>query len=370
MSLVKANTYQDASGGSNAVFSGVASPPNSMGFRNRIINGNMAIDQRNAGAAVTSGYPVDRFSASFAGTGVVSCARSTVAPGGFTNSLSATVTTPDSSIAAGDIYRFFQNVEGLNMADLQFGSASASAITISFWVRSSVTGTYSVGIQNNGSNRSYATTYTVNVANTWEYKTLTIPGDTTGTWLTDNSVGIRLLWDLGSGSTWDQTANTWAATNTWKTSSQTNWISTNGATWYITGVQLEAGTNASPFERRDYGRELMMCQRYAYVNRVLSGIFGAFGLSGFFENTTTALIPIRHPVEMRASPTYSFSAANTFYTQTTSNVTPTAIALGNASIFGGVINATVSGVTAGNGFHLIRNNNNGSETTITASAEL
>jgi hypothetical protein len=306
------------------------------------------------------------------GSAVVSMQQSTVAPAAFYNSLLCTVTTADASLAASDLTALHQKIEGVNVADIGWGTASAQAVTLSFQVRSSITGTYGVGIQNNSSNRSYPSTITINAADTWETKTITIPGDTTGTWnIGTTSTALYVFFSLGAGADFTGgTTNAWNAADRRGASGQVNWAGTSGATFYITGVQLEVGSVATPFERRPYGTELALCQRYAYVNRVLSGSFGAFGLSGFFETTTVGLVPIRHPVEMRAAPTYSFSAANTFYTQTTSNVTPTAIALGNASIFGGVINATVSGVTAGNGFHLIRDNNNGSETTITASAEL
>ena len=269
MSTVKANTYQDASGGSNAVFSGVASPPNSMGFRNRIINGDMRISQAQAGASISvstdpspRNFPVDRFFCSASGGGVYTAQRSTTAPAGFTNSLILTVTTADSSIAAGDVYYMCQAIEGFNVADLGWGSASAQTITLSFWVRSSIAGTYSGALRNNAVNRAYAFSYTINAANTFEYKTVTITGDTSGTWTTDNSCGIFVDWDLGSGTNFNGTANAWSAGNFLRNSSGTNWIGTNGATFYITGVQLEAGTVASPFERRDYGRELIMCQRY------------------------------------------------------------------------------------------------------------
>ena len=285
--------------GTAATLSSINGGPIS-GARNRIINGDMRIDQRNAGAAVTAGgsYPVDRFQVNLVGGGVVSFSRSTVAPAGFTNSLSATVTTPDSSIASADYYRFLQIIEGFNAADLQFGTASASPVVASFWVRSSVTGTYSLGLQNNNSSRSYVASYTISAANTWELKTLTIPGDTSGTWLTDNSAGIRLFWDLGSGSSWDQAPNTWSATNTWKSSSQASWISTNGATFYITGVQLEAGTVATPFERRSYGQELALCQRYYQRYSNLS-------MRQYVSNVMR--FDTQLPVQMRANPTFTRS---------------------------------------------------------------
>jgi len=352
--------------------SSVFNASSSMGFKNRIINGDMRIDQRNNGASVTptdAQYTIDRWNAGLTQASKFSVQRSTVAPAGFTNSLLVTSLSAY-SVAAGDLFRVSQYIEGFNAADLGWGAAGAQTVTLSFWVRSSLTGTFSGALLNSAVNRSYPFTYSISAANTWEQKSVTIAGDTSGTWLTDSGIGIRVGFSLGAGATFSGTAGAWAGATYTAATGAVSVVGTNGATFYITGVQLEKGSTATSFDYRPYGTELALCQGYAYVNRVLTGIFGAFGLSGFFETTTVALIPIRHPVEMRASPTYSFSAANTFYTQTTFNITPSAIALGNANIFGGVLNATVSGATAGNGFHLIRNNNNGSETTITASAEL
>jgi hypothetical protein len=300
MSLVKANTYQDASGGSNAVFSGVASPPNSMGFRNRIINGNMVIDQRNAGASVTGNfvYTVDRWAQAMSGGGVLTAQRSTTAPANFTNSLSMTVTTADSSIAAGDYYWLYQVIEGLNCADLGWGTASAQSVTLSFQVRSSVTGTFSGGVENAAGNRGYVFTYTINAANTWETKTVTIPGDTTGTWATDNTAGIQLNFDMGTGSTRTvSTANVWGAQRGIGLTSATKLISTGSATWFVTGVQLEAGSVASPFERRDYGRELMMCQRY----------YEASGGTQTLAAAANTIMPAYFAVAKRAAPTVTYN---------------------------------------------------------------
>lgn len=266
MSQVNATSFKDASGGSNAVLYGVAAPANSMGFRNRIINGDMRIDQRNAGASVTGSaatytFPVDRFKFYSSAASKLSGQRSTTAPTGFTNSLlmtSLAATTP----AAGDEYQIYHMIEGFNIADLGWGTASAQTVTVSFWVRSSLTGTFSGAVNNNGGTRSYVFTYAISAANTFEYKTITIPGDTTGTWETGNLMGLQIVWDLGSGSNLNGTAGAWASGFDTRASGAVSVVGTSGATFYITGVQLEAGSVASPFERRDYGRELMMAQRY------------------------------------------------------------------------------------------------------------
>jgi hypothetical protein len=238
------------------------------GTRNRIINGDMRIDQRNAGAAVTINvntevYVIDRFLGSGqAADGVFTIQRSTTAPTGFTNSLLATVTTADASIGAAQYYFLHQRVEGFNCADLGFGTASASTVTLSFWVRSSLTGTFSGALSNSAYTRAYPFTYTINAANTFEYKTITIPGDSSGTWLTDNGTGLRVYWDLGVGTDNRAAAGAWTASGRIGATGSTNWIATNGATFYITGVQLEPGSTATPFERRSYGQELALCQRY------------------------------------------------------------------------------------------------------------
>ncbi|NBX51738.1 hypothetical protein EBT25_17825, partial [bacterium] len=237
------------------------------GTRNRIINGDMRIDQRNAGASVnTNGsYPVDRFRQDFAGGGVITAQRSTTAPAGFTNSVSLTVSTADSSIAAGDYYLLQHRIEGFNTADFGFGAAGAATVTMSFWARSSVTGTYGAALHNDNDTRAYVFTYTINAVNTWEYKTITIAGDTTGTWSTGNTTGISIIFDFGSGTNFNGTAGTWAGSNVFRTSGCVNWIANSGATFYITGVQLEPGTVATLFERIDYSESLRRCQRYYQV---------------------------------------------------------------------------------------------------------
>ena len=239
--------------------------------KNRIINGDFRIDQRNAGASVTAAvgytYSVDRFAGYAAVASKFTMQQSTTAPTGFVNSAlmtSSAATTP----AASDAYGFLQRIEGYNISDLGWGTANAKTITISFWVRSSITGTYAVTITNSYA-RCYPAEYTISVANTWEQKSVTIAGDTSGTWLTTNGIGAELWFDLGSGSTFYGTANSWNGSLKVRTSSSSNWIGTNGATFYITGVQLEIGTSATPFERRLYNQELANCQRY-YQTSIVS----------------------------------------------------------------------------------------------------
>ena len=312
----------------NATFASSVNAPNTFGFKNRIINGAMVIDQRNAGASVTINsaawtYTVDRFCALGQATdGVYTAQQSSTVPTGFTKSLLVTITTADASIAAGQIYALRQTIEGYNIADLNWGTANAKSCTLSFWVRSSVTGTFSGCINNEGT-ASYPFTYTINAANTFEYKTVTLDGPTSGTWGSTNSHGIRLTWSLGVGSTYSGTGNVWNySTEYFAASSTTNLIATNGATWYITGVQLETGTKATSFDYRDFSRELVLCQRY-FCSSFNIGVAPAYnaggGMIGKGANGATAepIICWQFPVSMRTAPTvttYNPSASNNQWT--------------------------------------------------------
>ena len=268
MSSISVNTITDASGGATTSINGFTPSVSNMAGRNRIINGDMRIDQRNAGASVTvntwSAYPVDRFFGSFRpSTGTATAQQVSDAPSNFVYSLKLTQASVTIQAAA-DYYGIIQRIEGYNVADMNFGSANAKTFTLSFWVKSSVTGTYGLAFQNiNATRRSYVTTYTINSANTWEQKTITVAGDQSGTWEVTNSSGLVIQWDLGSGSDYQtSTLNAWQTSNVIQASGATRWIDTNGATFYITGVQLEAGSVATPFEHRQYGQELYLCKRY------------------------------------------------------------------------------------------------------------
>ena len=308
MSTVKANSFTDASGGSNAVLYGVAAPANSMGFRNRIINGDMRIDQRNAGASVTpngGSYTLDRWSGQTSQSGKFSVQRnagSVTPPTGFTNYLGVTSLSAY-SVTSTDYFNIAQNVEGFNVADLGWGTANAQSITISFWVRSSLTGTFGGALNNSGASRSYPFTYSISAANTWEQKTLTIAGDTSGTWLTDNGVGVTVAFGLGAGATRSGTAGVWASSWFQSATGAVSVVGTNGATFYLTGVQLEAGSVASPFERRDYGRELMMCQRY-------------YEVAGTRAATTSATGGVNQGIGWKASKRAAPTVTSTFSTGT------------------------------------------------------
>jgi len=357
---VNTDIVSDSSGGRLAPISSV--------FRNRIINGGCVIDQRNAGASVTvnsttTQYAVDRFQARGDSVGVFTIQQSSTAPAGFVNSLVATVTTPDSSIAAGRIYFLRQNIEGFNVADLNWGTANAKTVTLSFWVYSSLTGNFGGAIQNNSNARSYPFSYTVSSANTWTQVSVTIAGDTTGTWTTNNTSGMRIDWCLGAGSTFTTTANSWAAGEYYGFTGQTQLISTNGATFYITGVQLEVGSSATGYEYRQYGQELALCQRYYYqstpttYNGVGSGVF----ISGVRTN-----IYIKHPVSMRTAPTWGYSGTITM--AGTGNYVASAILVYYAGLDSSRVDFTVSGATSGQGCMAFTNN--GSTDYVYGSAEL
>jgi hypothetical protein len=313
MSTLAVNTITNAAGANTAQINGMTPTAQSLqGFRNRLINSDMRIDQRNNGASVSistaaNTYTLDRWRANASGGGVFSVQRSTTAPAGFTNSLLATVTTVDSSIGSGDFYHVRQSIEGFNFSDFGFGSASAQSITLSFWVRNSLTGTFTVLLRNEAGNRGYLATYTVNTANTWEQKSITIAGDTTGTWATDNTSAVIVSFVLGSGST--QTTGVWGTSTVEAATGMTQWISTIGATFYITGVQLEAGSVATPFERMDYGRALLMCQRYYVGGFIAPGYL--FGVqNGGTASEQRMSISEALPVEMRATPTVTYTFTN------------------------------------------------------------
>jgi hypothetical protein len=281
-------------------------------FKNRIINGAMVIDQRNAGASVTptdGQYSLDRWKCRLGQSSKYSVqqnAGSVTPPAGFTNysgitSLSAF--TP----ASGDYFNFQQLIEGFNFADCGWGTANAKTVTLSFWVRSSLTGTFAGRLANSAIDRVNVFTYSISAANTWEQKSITIAGDTSGTWVgATNGVGVVLAFDLGSGSSFETaTTGSWITTDSIRTASSVRLISTNGATWYITGVQLEVGTQATTFTTAggSYGAELVLCQRYyqIYATPQMRFFTNTTASSGFSISNETL------PVTMRATPSISYS---------------------------------------------------------------
>lgn len=328
------------------------------GRRNLIINGAMVQDQRNGGSSVTptaSGtYTLDRWRANISVSSKFSVQQSTEAPAKHTNSLLVT-SLAATTVSASNQYFIGTRLEGYNIAHLKFGTADAQSITLSFWVRSSLTGTFGAGVFNNAANRCYPISYTISNANTWEQKTVTIPGDTSGTWLTNNGVGLQLIFSLGIGSTFQGTAGAWTSSAHLTASSTVNLVETNGATLYITGVQLEVGSVSTPYEHRSFGDELALCQRY-YQYYDSTDRLSAWGSA----NSTYIFTANVLEKPMRAQPTVSLSGAATFdayhrssYNQSSANIhrnsgskNAVILQLGNFSGItqgdpGGIYNATI-----------------------------
>jgi hypothetical protein len=304
-------TFNDSS------LQGAAASPNVL--KNRIINGAMVIDQRNAGASVTQTtaalYTIDRWAI----YGTVASkftaqqnAASVTPPAGFTNYLGITSSSAY-SVGSTDAFVLGQKVEGFNISDLAWGTASAKTITLSFWVRSSLTGTFGGSIVNNNFDRAYPFTYTISSANTWEQKSITIAGDTTGTWLTTNGLGLTVWVGLGAGSALSGTAGSWQASGFYSATGATSVVGTNGATFYITGVQLEQNTSATPFERRLYNQELANCQRYFQKN-TLSSSFPGSTQSLVSASGGNLTVNVQCPVYMRVASTVETNLTNANYT--------------------------------------------------------
>ena len=320
---------------------------NNVTFRNKIINGAMVIDQRNAGASTTpttSGtYTLDRWRVTLSVASKFSIQQSTTAPTGF--NFSTLITSASAySVGASEQFALTQFIEGYNTSDLMWGTSDAKTVTLSFWVLSSLTGTFGCVLKNNANDRSYPFTYTISSANTWEYETITIAGDTSGTWVgATNDIGLRVQFSLGTGSTLSTTAGAWASGNYSSATGAVSVVGTNGATFYITGVQLEAGTTASPFEYRQYGTELALCQRY--YQQVTNGFVA-------FRGDSSGLFSFNPYVSMRTVPTSSLSGSNlyTWYASgANQQVTSVGSIYGSTATFGGITYALnlSSGSTGG-----------------------
>jgi hypothetical protein len=282
-----------------------------VGFKNRVINGDMRIDQRSNGAVVSgvtggaSYWLGDRFriGGSALSTGRFSFQVVNDAPPGFIKSGKVTVTTSQTPTAS-DIQVLTQVIEGTNVADFMWGTSNAATASLSFWVKANISGQYVVAIRADNNSATYLASYTITSANAWQYITISIPGPTFGTWggLTlSTTIGIRLDFNLGTGTTPSSAStNTWLAGDYFRTTSDVQLIQTLGATWQITGVQFEVGSSASGFDYRNYGTELAMCQRYFYRMYGLQYNFSQvnIGAGTFTFGTRT------HPTTMRTTPTF------------------------------------------------------------------
>jgi hypothetical protein len=365
MSNISVNTITDASGGSTASINGLTPQASNMQPFNRIINGAMTIDQRNAGAAVTpanAGYTLDRWKTFVSQSSkftIQQNAGSVTPPSGFTNYLGVT-STASTSVGAGDFFFIDQRIEGFNTSDLGFGTANAQSITISFWVRSSLTGTFTGGLVNSSNSRGYGFTYAISSANTWENKTVTIAGDTSGTWLTTSGVGLTLIFGFGCGATYTTPTNgSWQAVNSFAGGSGgVNVVGTNGATFYITGVQLEAGSSASSFAHENYGDTLQKCQRYCQAVKGIdaSNYYTRIGY-GPCSGATAGIAQYKPFVPFRANPTYTTSGNFAVYDGVTVIAVTSILADGSTTPYSVIIGWTcASGGQSTRAYELIINN--------------
>ncbi len=290
--------------------------------KNRIINGDMRVDQRNSGSAdtVSSGYTVDRFKFQEGGSGgqVVSVQQVTDSPVGFSNSFKLTNTTASSSITADAYNMFWQAVEGLNWSDLEWGTSDAKTVTISFWVKASIAGNYSLAIRSSNNDRSYVSSYTISSASTWEYKTITIAGATSGTFNTDNTKAIQVAFTNSMGSNYTSSGNdAWQSeSKLGATGTQVALTNTINSTWQVTGVQLEAGTTATPFEHLQYSQQLALCKRY--YEKIADSLLQTT-LGDTYSNTAGTPVPtinLSFKQTKRALPT--MATVGTFTTSNTS----------------------------------------------------
>ena len=319
---------------------------NSLGVRNLIINGDMRIAQRGTSFAISTGamqYGLDRWAGrTTPSTGLFTVSQSSDAPTGFQKSLLATVTsTYMSSVTSSSSIRHY--IEGYNTAHLDWGTANAKTVTLSFWVKSSVTGNFGGAFRNESANYSYPFLYTVSSANTWEKISVTIAGATSGSWATTSGSGIQVLFSLGTGEGLIAPANSWIASDNHGADGQVQLIETSGATWQITGVQLEVGTEATPFEHKPYDMELARCQRY--FSRLGSGVWG------LIYSGSNADVGVQFPITMRSTPSVSHLAnyqitliATAEYTVTNTIINPSA----SNSVNGIFVRLTSTGMSSGN----------------------
>jgi hypothetical protein len=333
-----------------------------LGFKNRIINGAMVIAQRGTSSlSIDNGswqFPVDRMGCYMSATGSKFTAQqnagSVTPPVGFTNYLGITSTSAY-TVGAGEWSGVRQIIEGFNVADLGWGTANAKTVTLSFWVRSSLTGTFGGAIYNGNGSRCYPFTYTINSANTWEYETITIAGDTSGTWDSTNGGSITPTFSMGTGATVSGPAGAWSSNFYASATGATSVVGTNGATWFVTGVQLEVGSTATSFDYRPYGTELALCQRYLPAFNGTSWMF--MGQAG---SSTINYVPITFSVSTRVAPTgITVSSASHFrsWSAPASDLTPTNVQFNRAGIYSGAIQVTFSsGLTAGNASGFFANN--------------
>lgn len=339
-----------------------------------IINGDMAVAQRNNSSAVTAANDaatVDRFKFNEGTDGTYTSEQSSTAPDGFSNSVKLVVTGADTSLSASQYAYFYQSIEAQNLQHLNYGTASAKNLTLSFWVRSSKTGTYCVTVDKNDATRyHFIKEYSIDAANTWEYKTITIAPDSNikssgGAIANDNGAGIRLFWWLASGITYNgATDNAWSSdTNDFVTTNQVNWMDSTSNDFYITGVKLEVGSTATPFQHESYAENLAKCHRYYRKSEHLDGAgYHSFGSASAFGSTAAS--GSLYYGHMRTNPTLAQSGGNLYGAGGNH-----AISALSTSYFGterAFVNITSSGLTSGYGYNWCGNNNTGAYVTMDA----
>jgi hypothetical protein len=339
-------------------------------MKNRIINGAMVIDQRNSGASVTVPattvtYGVDRWCAFNSQASKFTMQQSSVAPVGFNNSLLIT-SSAATTVGASDYYQLQQRIEGYNVADLNWGTANAKTVTLSFWVNCSLTGTFGGTLANSATSRVYPFSYTISSANTWQQISVTIAGDTTGTWQTTNGIGLLVNFSMGMGTSNENTAGSWYGTYYGAPTGTVNLVATNTATFYITGVQLEVGSSATGFEYVNYQTSLANCQRYYTKFITGSSAYCGFG-SGIAYNSTTANITFNYPVTMRATPTASLFSVGLFYgAAALTPITSISAQYGGLTSGGLQVVATGATMTAGYAASMVSNNSTSAYMDLTA----
>lgn len=273
------------------------------GARNMIINGAMIVSQRGTSftGLANNAYSLDRFVYYEIGNSVSDVSQSTDTPNNnFNNSLKLDVTTADASVAAGDLTCFLQKIEGLNSYKLGWGTSDAKSVTLSFYVKSTKTGVHSGAFKNSAQDRSYAFEYTVNSSNTWEFKTVTVAGDTSGTWLTTNGIGVQVTFALMAGTDFTKAAGSWGSGNNFGSDNQVNVMDSTSNEWYITGIQLEIGETATPFEHEDIGTTLAKCQRYYEECRLYALAYHYLGTTNSSDHTGAC---VNYSSTKRATPT-------------------------------------------------------------------
>ena len=292
-----------------------------LSHRNFIDNGKFAVAQRGTSFpnVTSSQFCLDRFSVDVSGGGAFNVTQDSSAPEGFENSLKLEVNSADGSIASSDAYRVTQAISGNNITQIDLGASTSKATVLSFYVKSSVTGTYGIGFANSAETENFVAEYTINSANTWEKKTINIPARTTGTWLTDTGVGIGIRWDLGSGTAYNGTAGQWQTTSdkVYRTSSCVNLIATGSATWFLTGVQFEIGQNPTSFEHEPFIKTMERCQRY-YVELQFNVEDNAASGGQYFHD------PVYFPIRMNGNPAVSITTGGVSNVNSTAayNITP------------------------------------------------